>query len=466
MWNLMRTTIDLHNPLAIDNGIVLRRWRASDAPSLAVACDDPEIAHWLPVPSPYTIDAANGYLAMVEAWWERGEQYAFAISPGDTVLGAISLRPYAERPSIGYWLAASARGRGIMTRAVEAIVEWGRQTLDLSEVWIFAQPANEASCAVARRAGFIEQAERVTFPDGKDRAVFRLGPPTTVAKPITAWPSVVGELAETVRFALGDDLLGLYLYGSAATGGFDPSVSDIDLLAVTRRPLAELDLPAIEAAQHEFVEGHTDWRDRIEIVYVASSTMASFWSGGPLAVISPGESFHVTNQAELWLENWYLVRETGIALVGPAASDIVPPISLDEFLTGIATYAEEVRARSMATASPRNRAYAVLTMCRAYRTIEMGETCSKQEAADWVRERLPEWSGLIDEALACRLSGGTVGLSDEMSWREAERFVQTVGEVIAKLRPVNEALAAAERLHEFGLLTGCAGMPKSTAATE
>lgn len=169
----MRTGTDLHNALSIGDGIALRRWRAQDAPSLALACDDPEIARWLPVPSPYTLDAANAYLAMVETWWERAEQYALAISAGDAVLGAISLEPYAERPSIGYWLTASARGRGIMSRAVEAIADWGRQTFELSEVWIFAQPGNDASCAVARRAGFIEQAERVMFPDGKDRAVFR-----------------------------------------------------------------------------------------------------------------------------------------------------------------------------------------------------------------------------------------------------------------------------------------------------
>ncbi len=165
--------MDLRDALAIGDGIELRRWRASDAPSLAIACDDPEIARWLPVPSPYTLEAAIAYLAMVQTWWERGEQYAFAISAGDTVLGAISLRPHAQRPSIGYWLAASARGRGIMTHAVEAIAAWGRRTFDLPEIWIFAQPENEASCNVARRAGFAEVDERVMFPDGKARAAFR-----------------------------------------------------------------------------------------------------------------------------------------------------------------------------------------------------------------------------------------------------------------------------------------------------
>jgi RimJ/RimL family protein N-acetyltransferase len=63
---------------------------------------------------------------------------------------------------------------GTATRAVEALVGWAAERFGLVAVWIFAQPANEASSRVALRAGFVEQDGRVTFPDGKERAVFRL----------------------------------------------------------------------------------------------------------------------------------------------------------------------------------------------------------------------------------------------------------------------------------------------------
>ncbi|MEM7226727.1 MAG: nucleotidyltransferase domain-containing protein [Pseudomonadota bacterium] len=39
--------------------------------------------------------------------------------------------------------------------------------------------------------------------------------------------------------ALGGDLVGVYLHGSLASGGFDPARSDIDILVVARRPLDE-----------------------------------------------------------------------------------------------------------------------------------------------------------------------------------------------------------------------------------
>jgi RimJ/RimL family protein N-acetyltransferase len=154
--------------------VIVRPWLPEDVPSLARACNDPEIARWLRVPSPYTIDSARAYLDTVKRWWDSGEAYALAIADASTIIGSISIQPGAERPSIGYWLAADARGRGIATRAVEAIAGWAAERFGLTEAWIFAQPANVASCRVALRAGFVEQDARVTYPDGKERAVFRL----------------------------------------------------------------------------------------------------------------------------------------------------------------------------------------------------------------------------------------------------------------------------------------------------
>ena len=257
---------------------------------------------------------------------------------------------------------------------------------------------------------------------------------------------VIEALAATIRQALGDDLVALYLYGSAATGGFDPDVSDIDLMAVTTSSLAEIDLTAIERAQRGFVGDHPEWSDRIEVVYLSRETIGSFRDGGALAVVSPGEPFHLTTGAELWIENWYLVRETGLTLFGPPVKDLVPSVGLDEFLLAIVSYADEVRHRDLAEASPASRAYGVLTMCRALRTVVTRVPCSKQDASTWARERFPTWAWLIDAALECRLSLGRVGLDDEPTRRAAEAFVDLLGDEIvqasAPLREAQLALAA------------------------
>lgn len=56
-----------------------------------------------------------------------------------------------------------------------------------------------------------------------------------------AWPDApaavvaqVGRLTDGLRVLLGDNLLGVYLHGSLAMGGFNPERSDSDLLVATQ----------------------------------------------------------------------------------------------------------------------------------------------------------------------------------------------------------------------------------------
>ncbi|MDP9270362.1 MAG: DUF4111 domain-containing protein [Chloroflexota bacterium] len=224
---------------------------------------------------------------------------------------------------------------------------------------------------------------------------------------------VVADLGEV----LGADLIGLYLYGSAVSGGFDGGVSDLDLIAITGREIGDLDLSALDRVHRRVTDRDPSWMDRLEIVYVAQGSLAGGSSSrDPLAVISPGESFHVTGPASDWTQNWYLARETGISLVGPPASALIAAISRAEFLAAVASYLGYLAGQG---SSP----YGVLSACRAVRTLETGSPCSKQEGADWLRERMPEWAWLIDEALARRLSSCALGFDDNRTREAAARFV-------------------------------------------
>jgi hypothetical protein len=133
-------------------------------------------------------------------------------------------------------------------------------------------------------------------------------------------------------------------------------------------------------------------------------------------VISPGEPFHLRDEPPAeWLQNWYLVRETGIVLSGPPAAAVVPPIAWSEFVAATSAYAASIAARPLDALGPGAVAYAVLTMCRAAMTVRTGRPASKHEAARWARNALPEAADAIDVALACRLSGGIEGFQDAAS---------------------------------------------------
>lgn len=56
--------------------------------------------------------------------------------------------------------------------------------------------------------------------------------------------------------------------------------------------------------------------------------------------------------------------------------------------------------------------------------------CSKQEAAAWTTERMPEWAWLIDAALRSRMSRGTTGFDDEQTRTDAQRLIRLLADEI------------------------------------
>jgi len=81
-----------------DDAILLREFTEEDVPAIVAACQDPEIARWTRVPSPYTEADAREFL-------KDPPDRAFAVvdrSSGE-LLGAIGARPEEDgRVEIGY----------------------------------------------------------------------------------------------------------------------------------------------------------------------------------------------------------------------------------------------------------------------------------------------------------------------------------------------------------------------------
>lgn len=62
-----------------------------------------------------------------------------------------------KRTEIGYWLAESFQGRGIMTRACQALVDYAFRGLGLNRIEIRVAPDNARSQGIPRRLGFREE---------------------------------------------------------------------------------------------------------------------------------------------------------------------------------------------------------------------------------------------------------------------------------------------------------------------
>src|SRR5262249_10361220 len=119
-----------------DGDLVLRPWEEGDVPALVVACNDPEIARWIPpIPHPYTEADAR---AFIEGRSLAAPEYSvpensFAITLNEALAGAIGMRVNSHdyRGHIGYWVAAPARGQGICTRALRVLSRYGLEELEL-----------------------------------------------------------------------------------------------------------------------------------------------------------------------------------------------------------------------------------------------------------------------------------------------------------------------------------------------
>lgn len=146
-----------------DGTVVLRLPWDADAPAIAAACCDPEIARWIPVPVPYRLDDARAFIAFAAEGWSSGREPTFVIAdPESRALdGAIAIHRRPDEPgraAVGYWLAPEARGRGVATRAVRLVVRWAFDVEPtLVRMELLTLVGNEASGRVALRAGFARE---------------------------------------------------------------------------------------------------------------------------------------------------------------------------------------------------------------------------------------------------------------------------------------------------------------------
>jgi RimJ/RimL family protein N-acetyltransferase len=160
------------DPPPSDGVVTVRPWRDRDVDSIYVACQDPEIVKWIPIPVPYTRSDAREYVKRTKQGWRNRTDAFFAISDAatDTVLGSIGLRLHEEaRATVGYWVAREARGRGVATRALRLVSAWALDEVGIERLELMAEPENTISCNVAERAGYKREGLLRSYLPTRDR---------------------------------------------------------------------------------------------------------------------------------------------------------------------------------------------------------------------------------------------------------------------------------------------------------
>ncbi len=261
--------------------------------------------------------------------------------------------------------------------------------------------------------------------------------------PVTPYPDVdalLGELRTQIQQILGEELVGLYLYGSLVTGDFDPIHSDIDLLTVIAGELHEEEFALLDAMHGAFVAAHPAWEERVEIAYLSQGALKTFRTQrSPIAIISPGEPFHFKDAGKDWLINWWVVRRQGVALYGPPAQEVIDPITDEEFQKTVREQVEEWREWIYHLPRRKSQAYGILTMCRALHAYIVGEQVSKRQAADWAAAYFPEWAPLIHDAWSWRVAPTDDGVDHAATFAKTVRFVNFTADYVGSEGPLRAA---------------------------
>jgi RimJ/RimL family protein N-acetyltransferase len=172
-------------PLA-DDVVALRPWSLDDVDAVTAACQDPEIARWTTVPTPYTEADAIAYLRVVtDPALEHQLNFAVESREDDGVVGSLSLTIVKPQVAeVGYWTAAEVRGRGYMPRAVKLLARWAFAELELPRLQLGTFPGNRPSERVAEKLGFVSEGVLRSYMDQRGER-----------RDVRMWSLLPGELA-------------------------------------------------------------------------------------------------------------------------------------------------------------------------------------------------------------------------------------------------------------------------------
>lgn len=144
-----------------DGDVTLRAHRAEDADAIVEQCTDPSSIRWTTVPLGYDRAMAVDWVTnSVATGWKSGAERLFAIESTHPdgrrrFSGSLSLRDEgAHRAEIAFGAHPAVRGRGVMTAAVNLLLTYGFEELDVETVLWLANVGNVGSRRIAWKTGF------------------------------------------------------------------------------------------------------------------------------------------------------------------------------------------------------------------------------------------------------------------------------------------------------------------------
>jgi RimJ/RimL family protein N-acetyltransferase len=145
--------------------LVIRCWEPADAPLMKEVVDE-SVEHlrpWMPWAhdEPQTLAEKTALLGHFHDLFQTGRDFVYGIFSADEseVVGRTGLHTRLDDDAfeIGYWIRAGRVGRGLATEAAAALTRVAFAACGVDRMEIHVDPANEVSCRIPRRLGYVEE---------------------------------------------------------------------------------------------------------------------------------------------------------------------------------------------------------------------------------------------------------------------------------------------------------------------
>ena len=169
----------------LPNGYALRLPEEADAAELYALIDAnrDHLLPWMPwaADEPQSLAEKVELLRQFRGKFDLGQDFIYGIFDGDEseAVGGTGLHTRGGDSAfeIGYWISAPRAGDGLATESTAALTRAAFELTDVERVEIRCDPANEASRAIPRKLGYIEEAtlrRRLHYPEPRDVVVYSL----------------------------------------------------------------------------------------------------------------------------------------------------------------------------------------------------------------------------------------------------------------------------------------------------
>lgn len=150
----------------VDNEIILKILKNTNEKDLfkITHCSRNHLREWLPWVD-YIVEAKDSgeFIKIMNEKWEEKKALALGIFYHEKIVGIVSFNEINHTndiAEIGYWITKDYTNKGITTRSVKKLIDYGFKELELNKIEILTATKNFNSQNVAKKLSFIKEGVR------------------------------------------------------------------------------------------------------------------------------------------------------------------------------------------------------------------------------------------------------------------------------------------------------------------